>query len=338
MKSRNTVAVGILGAFLAGPLVRAECSFKMAGELPIMMDGNNPLVEGEINGQPMRALIDTGAELSILWAEAASQYGLRPIQIDGLKIVGVGGVQTGMAVTLRELKLGKARQRKLRIAVASGAAYQPGSAALLLGQDLLSQYDVEYDLRNKVVRLFETEGCETADLAYWAEGAYEVVPLRPRTENLRGIHLAVLLNGKPVRALLDTGAYTTVVTLAAARRAGLQPGSAGVKQAGVSAGVGSRKRDSWIGSFSTFQIGDQVIKNARIRMADLFGGTREAPTGSRIAMRGGSEPEMLLGADFFQAHRVLVSYRQNKAYFTYNGGPVFQIEGPLLEQAEPEKR
>ena len=37
-------------------------------------------------------------------------------------------------------------------------------------------------------------------------------------------------------------------------------------------------------------------------------------------------PGMLLGADFFRSHRVLVSHSQHKMYFTYVGGPVFSFE------------
>jgi len=34
---------------------------------------------------------------------------------------------------------------------------------------------------------------------------------------------------------------------------------------------------------------------------------------------------MLIGADFFLSHRVYVASSQNRLYFTYNGGPVFDL-------------
>ena len=34
---------------------------------------------------------------------------------------------------------------------------------------------------------------------------------------------------------------------------------------------------------------------------------------------------MLLGSDFFLAHHIYVAYSQDKVYFTYNGGPVFDL-------------
>jgi hypothetical protein len=35
--------------------------------------------------------------------------------------------------------------------------------------------------------------------------------------------------------------------------------------------------------------------------------------------------DMLLGADFFLSHHILISNSQHKLYFTYNGGPVFDL-------------
>ncbi|HET9329219.1 MAG TPA: tetratricopeptide repeat protein, partial [Steroidobacteraceae bacterium] len=37
------------------------------------------------------------------------------------------------------------------------------------------------------------------------------------------------------------------------------------------------------------------------------------------------EDDMLVGADFFLSHRIYVSNSQHKLYFTYNGGPVFDL-------------
>ena len=37
---------------------------------------------------------------------------------------------------------------------------------------------------------------------------------------------------------------------------------------------------------------------------------------------------MLIGADFFLSHRIYVASSQRKLYFTYNGGPVFNLDTP----------
>jgi tetratricopeptide (TPR) repeat protein len=62
--------------------------------------------------------------------------------------------------------------------------------------------------------------------------------------------------------------------------------------------------------FDTLDLGGELIKNARLFVGDL----------SRV-----SGIDLLLGADFFLSHRMYFSAKQNKLYFTYNGGPVFDL-------------
>jgi tetratricopeptide (TPR) repeat protein len=68
--------------------------------------------------------------------------------------------------------------------------------------------------------------------------------------------------------------------------------------------------ESSLAPFGSFGIGDEEIKNTRLRVADI-----ELP-----------DADMLLGTDFFLSHRILVSRSQDKLYFTYNGGPVFRLD------------
>ena len=48
--------------------------------------------------------------------------------------------------------------------------------------------------------------------------------------------------------------------------------------------------------------------------------------------------DMLLGADFFLAHRIYVANNQQKMYFTYNGGPVFDLSRtPAVADRTPDE-
>ncbi len=57
--------------------------------------------------------------------------------------------------------------------------------------------------------------------------------------------------------------------------------------------------------------------------------------GSRIPVALAGEPEMLLGADFLRAHRLLISNSTRQLVFTYEGGPVFQVPKPAQTIAAP---
>jgi predicted aspartyl protease len=138
----------------------------------------------------------------------------------------------------------------------------------------------------------------------------------------------VTVNGLRVSATLDTGSPITVISTAAARRAGVKPGDPGVQTSTPMRGVAGNPMESWVGRFDTLSIGDETARNARLRIADLFGADRDSSVGTHIARPGDYLPEMLLGADFFQAHRVVILPAEHSALFTYAGGTVFQIVRP----------
>jgi hypothetical protein len=117
------------------------------------------------------------------------------------------------------------------------------------------------------------------------------------------------VNGIPVRFCLDTGASTSMLSLKAAKRAGLVPGGEGVWPAGLARGVGKKTTQSWIAPVRNFTIAGEKISNTHLRIGDM----------------GDLGIDMVLGADFLLSHHVYVANGQGKLYFTYNGGAVFNL-------------
>jgi tetratricopeptide (TPR) repeat protein len=156
---------------------------------------------------------------------------------------------------------------------------------------------------------YPSDECRRARLAYWAKERPAVeVDLEGRTEPyLEHIASTAYVNGVRVRAVFDTGAAFSMLSLKAARRAGIAPGSEGVAPGGRARGVGDREVRTWIARVESFALGDEKISHTRLRIGDY-----DLAVG-----------DMLLGADFFLSHRIYVARSQEKIYFTYNGGPVF---------------
>jgi hypothetical protein len=80
---------------------------------------------------------------------------------------------------------------------------------------------------------------------------------------------------------------------------------------------------TWTAHFDTIELGGETIKNARLHMGDVFPHGQQQYTGSIIAARFKALFEVKLGADFFQAHRVVIVPDQKAVLFTHNGGKVF---------------
>ena len=90
-----------------------------------------------------------------------------------------------------------------------------------------------------VIRLMKPHGCDRANLAYWA-GTTAVSELDIQTPSALTRHTrgTVILNGVKIRAIFDTGSSLSLLTAAAAARAGVKPDDSGVVQAGLTRGIG----------------------------------------------------------------------------------------------------
>jgi hypothetical protein len=310
----------------------SACKLQAVNELPLVVVGDEAYVEVSINGQPARLLVDTGAFTTLLTPAAAKALGLNPLPLRGYRTWGVGGFSVPETARIRDIKLGGSTRHNFDIMVTG--SIRSKAFAGLLGSDVLGSTDLEIDVADKVIRLFRTEGCQGDQVVYWNK-AYSVASLLGSNREHDVPKLIVLLNGRRTVAELDSGSYRSVVTTDAARNVGVTPESVGVRRSRESVGVGGVVQ-SWVGVFPTLSIGDQeTIKNAKLELADLFGKDREIRLGSNIPVAVDDFPGMLLGFDFIRAHRIYIARSQGKAYFSYNGGPIFEL--PTQAGDEPQQ-
>ena len=123
--------------------------------------------------------------------------------------------------------------------------------------------------------------------------------------------------------------------LAAAARAGITPRTAGVVAMLSLGGLGTHRAASSIAPVDSFVIGNEVIRNTSIVISDLWGPALADSNNMRTAEFRREQPEMYLGAEFLQAHRVLIALSQGRLYFTYLGGNV--LRRPTLRQGKGAK-
>jgi tetratricopeptide (TPR) repeat protein/predicted aspartyl protease len=288
----------------------AACKLDMLAELPVTMSGSQPQIAAKINGQDARFIVDSGAFWSMLTPAAAEQFKLRlrPMPAN-LTVRGIGGDIDAHVTTINELMIATVPVRHFDFVV-GGSEIALGVAGLI-GQNVLRIGDIEYDLANGVIRLMRANDCRKAELAYWAKAQpYSVMEIDwasamdPHTTGI------AYVNGAKIRVMFDSGAARSVLSLRAAERAGVRPGGPDVVSGGESGGVGRRRMKTWIGPFASFKIGDEEVRNTRLRIGEDVG----------------ANVDMLIGSDFLLSHRVYVASSQRKLYFTYNGGPVFNLE------------
>ena len=71
----------------------ARCRYVKLATLPITYSGVQPIVEGTINGAPVKMLLDTGAQQTALTRELAEKLGLT-LSHSSRVTIGVSGVST----------------------------------------------------------------------------------------------------------------------------------------------------------------------------------------------------------------------------------------------------
>lgn len=305
---------GILGILLLQQPMSAtagDCQLAKIAELPVTMDGLRPTTMAKINGEDALFAIDSGAFWSMLTPAAAAQYKLR---VDhhrlpaGFRVIGIGGSSDAAVANVNTFTIFNVPVRNVEFIVAGNEVGQ--SAVGLLGQNILRIADIEYDLGDGKLRLFEIKHCSKTNLAYWRNpgdpfSMMEIEPTSPVWPHIVGTGY---LNGAKLRVTFDSGAPTSIVATRSAAKAGIKPDSPGVQPAGTTYGVGHRRVETWTATFPSLTIGNEEIHNAKLRFGDL------------------GELDMLLGMDFFLSHRIYVSTSQNRLFFTYNGGPVFSLK------------
>ena len=303
--------------------------------LPVTMSGLRPMVPVKIEDQPFYLVLDSGAFYSVLSPATAQRLHLR-LQSMRMELGGVAGNAAAAMTTVGQFTFGNSSVPNAPFLV--GGSDPGGGAAGFLGQNVLRLSDVEYDFANGVIRLIHSEHCGRAMLAYWARGvAYSAIDVVPDTMlflGLRSVRRGIIalnpyiagavgtayLNGIKIRVLFDTGAAHSILTLGAAARAGIKPNSPNVVPAGGSFGIGQGAVPTWIGPFESFRIGGEQTLHTHLRFGDV-----------QLSGRA----DMLLGADFFLSHRIFVANSQRKVYFTYNGGPVFDLRTDAADAGQP---
>jgi tetratricopeptide (TPR) repeat protein len=323
VRMRHFGYLGVLAAAfsLSTGIAAANCQLAQLGLMPIEMQGLRPTVWTKINGVKARFMVDSGAFYSTISRDAATQYKLpvTPTPRGAFYVTGIGGSEKAEIATADSFEFLGAPLTNIRFLTVEQSF---GDMVGVIGQNLLRISDVEFDLANGIVRFIKPVGCGDQPLAYWAVSTpYSSVDLKymdlPRSQ----LRSTAMVNGKRITVLFDTGAFHSLLSLEAAQRLGITPDSPGVTFLGIVSGIGPAADKVWIAPAESFQIGGEKVEHTHLPIGKL-GPDRQ------IGQVGDAGPDMLLGADFFLSHRIFVAYSQKKLYFTYNGGPLFDLDVP----------
>ena len=171
-----------------------------SGWLPLAPDLLVPVVEAQVNGERVRALVDSGAQATVVSRELAERLKLMDAFSVPVVAFGVSGApQTGrgasLQVTLGGLTLAGLRAVALDLSPLAALRGEGPPLGLVIGQDVLRTVVLDLDLPRDRLSL------QSPDVHTPAPGSQEM-PARTRGKEL---YTNVTVEGVAVEVAIDTG-------------------------------------------------------------------------------------------------------------------------------------
>ncbi len=277
------------GAWMPVPVAQAACTAAPGTELPLTLRHRFLLVPASLDGGQTMLVVDTGAEATTVTPETAAGLHLAS-EPSRTMLLGVGGaVLSGGTVRLHRLVLGRLHVDGLspdvgRLPRLHGAGLPVGG---LLGLDVLGGYDIALDLPRRSMTLYAVPSCPGfVPPDYSAADGEELRRTRGRL-----LVIAVRIDGHPVRALLDTGARTSLLERDAAARLGVTGEALARDQVMRGSGIGAQAVALRRHRFGEVRVGGVAVRNMEVDIGPL-------------PVPG---VDMLLGADWLAGHVVWIS-------------------------------
>ncbi|OYX34075.1 MAG: peptidase aspartic [Brevundimonas subvibrioides] len=252
-----------------------------------------PTVLVTVAGQTIRALVDSGAQYSVIDRGLFDLLGLTRAFDLPLIAYGVGGgAQMGRGTTL-DLTVGAMRVEKLRAAILSlgPLAMRDGlSAPLILGQDLLGETVLELDTVEHRLRFLRAADHTTPS---------DVSPI-PVGRKGSALSTQVTVEGATIEAVVDTGASAL---LALGRDAAVG--------AGLLDGRPTRRTSSIVLGGA---IAAEVVLARTITVGDRLYREAEVPIYADVSLPG--FPSALLGMEAFEGRTLLMDLGRGRLHIS----------------------
>lgn len=219
--------------------------------LPFRYSQRLILLEARLNGREYLMMLDTGAAITVVDANAAKALGLPPGE--PLNLLGASGQGASSVTTLESLQLGSVLLRDLQVAVADlglirlvGGGERFGG---ILGFNVLNRFRVTVDYHRRTVTLEAPGGKLPTGHAVVARFPGATPQLELEVEDIGNV---------PV--LLDTGAAMTILPV----RAGLQWQPFRSASLGLTLGVGGAGTPPRAARAHTVRLAGETIRGATL--------------------------------------------------------------------------
>ena len=184
----------------------ATCSLEKVTEMPLLSLGAHYAVMVGIEDVVRPMLVDTGAATTVLKASVASELTLKqdPVVDHAQRVAGIGQKSGDFHLNVIPSKLAFGdlvfHDRSTVVATMDDGKTPETDSIGLLGDDILSQYEVEFDYPGRRLTFYRQVRCYDTFIPWL--GSFAAVPFDHRDAK---ITIDILLNHERTQAIVDTG-------------------------------------------------------------------------------------------------------------------------------------
>jgi len=316
--SRSIAAAGIALALWAPASFAADCSLKQITSIPASLSASGELLlDATLNGFPVKLNASTNTEASTLSDKFVQRAGMPIADLHNHAIYSSGQRTLNERTRISELVLGRAKTSSETFVISpDGGDGTDGAAVGSLAADYLSNYDVELDLADGKVNLFDRDHCK-GQVVYWAK-EYLASPIyMSNTGIAHRPQIDVVADGKTLRGMIATGYANTTLRLAAALdRFDLVPNSADLPKLGTWKDSDGRESERYSHSFKSFAFGEITLHDSTVVVDPINVAAHLESTGSRLSNANGQQPDLYIGMSLLKQLRLYIAYSEDMIYYT----------------------
>jgi hypothetical protein len=288
---------------IATGVAHAACRVEARGTVPLQLIDGHILVTVQVNDSPATFILDTGAQRTLMGDDVVRERGIARDTWVASTVFGIGGYEERPNALPRSLRLGDVSLRRHTLIGDTSVTVGPlpvrdiagQQIAGLLGRDFLSPFDLDIDLPDHRLTLYDVGGCTTGFLPWTMP--YAAIPAATSAGEAMVIDVAV--DGRPLRALIDTGASASLLTRSGMFRLGLTPQVLARDPGADGSGIGPAPVAMHYHRFDQLRVGPDTMPNPSLWAAPV----QVVPI-----------VDMLLGTDWLRSRHIWLSFATRQLF------------------------